>query len=297
MIHATAAVDYGARVHDTAFVWHWTHVRERAQIHENVNIGQGCYIDHDVVVPAGCKIQNGVSIYAGVHLGENVFVGPHVAFTNDRDPRAQGEWEIVETWIEEGVSIGAGAVILCGIRIGQGARVGCGAVVVNDVPPGATVVGNPARRRGIKEDGLQRTEDLRTGDWVRWFPGEKSYWIREIVTLREKLRGQQPGHPYYRYVTPPRGADRRRHLEELVLRGIRGELLQILEIRDGLARLRWETGDVLDGNEGCLNWVDLDELKPISSEFKQLLQDLERLNRDDHEARRQEAERRHIAQI
>jgi acetyltransferase-like isoleucine patch superfamily enzyme len=47
--------------------------------------------------------------------------------------------------IEDGAWIGIGAVVLKGVRIGAGARVEAGAVVTRDVPPGATVVGNPAR--------------------------------------------------------------------------------------------------------------------------------------------------------
>ena len=62
-----------------------------------------------------------------------------VAYTGREPDRT-----LVETWVEDDASIGSGATILCGIRIGKGAMVGAGAVVTKNVPAGATVVGNPA---------------------------------------------------------------------------------------------------------------------------------------------------------
>ena len=100
-------------------------------------------------------------LYEGVKLGLGVIIGTNVSFTNDRYPRAikhstgemvtQGDWKLEETVICRGASIGAGAVIRCGITIGEWAMVGCGAVVVDNVPDGATVVGNPARIIQSKE--------------------------------------------------------------------------------------------------------------------------------------------------
>ena len=75
-------------------------------------------------------------------------------FINDKRPRAtteagalqtEDDWELVETVIERGASIGSGAIIMGGVRVGAGALVGAGAVVVKDVAPGEVVVGNPAR--------------------------------------------------------------------------------------------------------------------------------------------------------
>lgn len=61
-----------------------------------------------------------------------------------------GDWELLDTTIEDGASIGSGAVILGGITIGRGALVGAGAVVSRDVVAGDVVAGVPARvlRRG-----------------------------------------------------------------------------------------------------------------------------------------------------
>ena len=101
------------------------------------------------------KIQNNNSIYYGVELDDGVFVGTNVSFTNDRYPRAirkeddlpvtRDDWELVNTKVCHGASIGAGAVIRCGVTIGEWATVGCGAVVLEDVPDGVTVIGNPAK--------------------------------------------------------------------------------------------------------------------------------------------------------
>jgi len=83
-----------------------------------------------------------------------VFVGHGVLFVNDKYPRAttgdgslqsESDWTLLETVVERRASLGSGAVILGGVRIGAGAIVGAGAVVTRDVPAGATVAGSPAR--------------------------------------------------------------------------------------------------------------------------------------------------------
>ncbi|MCX6651396.1 MAG: DapH/DapD/GlmU-related protein [Methanomassiliicoccales archaeon] len=56
-----------------------------------------------------------------------------------------GDWSITPTVVRKGASIGAGAIIVCGVTIGEGSTIGAGAVVTKDVAPGTTVVGNPAR--------------------------------------------------------------------------------------------------------------------------------------------------------
>ena len=70
-------------------------------------------------------------------------------FTNDRFPRASAtDWEVVETGVRQGASIGANATIVCGVEIGPGRLSAAGAVVTRDVAPHELVVGNPARRLG-----------------------------------------------------------------------------------------------------------------------------------------------------
>ena len=97
------------------------------------------------VIGERCKIQAFAFLCPGVVLEDEVFVGPHVCFTNDVYPRAVGDWELVPTRVCRGASIGAGSVILPGVTIGEHSLVGAGSVVTDDVPPGAIVYGNPAR--------------------------------------------------------------------------------------------------------------------------------------------------------
>ncbi len=102
-------------------------------------------VQRGVVIGDRCKIEAFAFIPTGVTIGNEVFVGPHVCFTNDLHPRAVGDWNITPTVVRDGASIGAASVIVCGVTIGEGAMVGAGSVVTKDVPAGATVVGNPAR--------------------------------------------------------------------------------------------------------------------------------------------------------
>jgi len=149
-IHPTAIVDDGAAVGDGTKIWHFTHVFAGARIGKNAVVGQGCSIAATVTVGDGVKIQNGVSVYDGVTIEDDVFCGPHMVFTNVKNPRAfvDRRKEFRPTRLEKGCSIGAGAVVVCGVVVGRYAMVGAGSVVTRDVPPFALVVGSPARATG-----------------------------------------------------------------------------------------------------------------------------------------------------
>ncbi len=117
-------------------------------------VGTFVEIQRGATVGAACKIQSHTFICDGVRIGDRVFVGHGVMFTNDLRPRAtnpngelqdEDDWKLVRTEVEDGAAIGSGATILAGVRIGAGATIGAGAVVTRDVAPGATVAGNPAR--------------------------------------------------------------------------------------------------------------------------------------------------------
>lgn len=121
----------------------------------DVKIGKGTivhshvWLGDSVRIGENCRIQAFSFIPTGVTLGNDVFIGPHVCFTNDKHPPSD-DW--MQTVVEDGASIGAGAVILPGVRIGKNAKVGAGAIVTKDVPTGVTVVGNPARPIKKEED-------------------------------------------------------------------------------------------------------------------------------------------------
>ena len=123
-------------------------------------IGDGSKIGAFVEIQAGasigknCKISSHTFICEGVNIGDGVFVGHNVSFINDLYPRAVNtdgsiqntdDWELVETVIENGVSIGTSSTILGGVKIGENALIGAGCVVTKDVPKNAVVVGNPSR--------------------------------------------------------------------------------------------------------------------------------------------------------
>jgi acetyltransferase-like isoleucine patch superfamily enzyme len=122
-------------------------------IGDETRIGTFVEVQRGVVIGARCKIQSHTFVCDGVTIEDEVFVGHGVMFVNDKRPRAtvngalqdEDDWELLETVVERGASIGSGATILGGVRIGAGALVGAGAVVTSDVAPSAVVAGVPAR--------------------------------------------------------------------------------------------------------------------------------------------------------
>ena len=147
-IHPTAIVEDGATLGSGVGVWHYAHVRAGATIGANSQIGKSAYVDVGVRIGARCKVQNFVSVYGGVTLGDDVFIGPSVTFTNDLHPRSFGEWILIPTYVHDGASIGANSTIVCGNDIGPYSMVGAGSVVVRPVGERELVVGNPAKLLG-----------------------------------------------------------------------------------------------------------------------------------------------------
>lgn len=148
-VHALADVQTD-RIGAGTKVWQFVVILAGATIGKNCNINAHCLIEGDVVVGDNVTVKCGNYLWDGLRIGDDVFVGPNVTFTNDKYPRSKQYPErFMPTIIKRGASIGGGATILPGITIGEGAMVGAGAVVTKDVPPGATVLGSPARATGI----------------------------------------------------------------------------------------------------------------------------------------------------
>ena len=127
-------------------VWQFVVILPGARIGSDCNICSHCLIESDVVIGDRVTVKSGVQLWDGLRVGDDVFIGPNASFTNDRFPRSRQRPEkFLETVVEQGASIGAGAVVLPGIRIGSNAMVAAGAVVTRSVPPNAIVVGNPAK--------------------------------------------------------------------------------------------------------------------------------------------------------
>jgi acetyltransferase-like isoleucine patch superfamily enzyme len=123
-------------------------------IGDNSKIGTFVEIQKNANIGRNVKVSSHTFICEGVQIEDDVFVGHNVSFINDRYPRAtsasgklqtEADWQIVNTVVKRGASIGTSCTILCGVTIGEFAIVGAGSVVTRDVPPNTIVAGNPAR--------------------------------------------------------------------------------------------------------------------------------------------------------
>ena len=150
--HPTAVLDEGCRVGAGSRIWHFCHLAAGAVLGQDCSLGQNVFVADGVTLGHRVKVQNNVSLYSGVVCEDEVFLGPSVVFTNVKNPRSavprRGAGHYQPTYLEQGVSIGANATIVCGVRLGRYAFVGAGSVVTKDVPAHALVYGNPARQHG-----------------------------------------------------------------------------------------------------------------------------------------------------
>jgi UDP-2-acetamido-3-amino-2,3-dideoxy-glucuronate N-acetyltransferase len=148
------AMDIGAGTR----IWAFAHVMKGAVVGQACNIGEHCFIESGSSIGNNVTLKNGNQVWEGVHLGDDVFVGPQVVFTNDlhpRSPRLQDaafryvdrRW-LATTKVDRGASVGAGAVILAGNTLHEFCMVAAGSVVTRDVPSHALVMGSPAKIAG-----------------------------------------------------------------------------------------------------------------------------------------------------
>jgi len=139
-----AEIGEGTRINDQVNIY-------KCKIGKNCKIDAYVYIEEDVEIGDNCKIRPFVFIPTGVIIEDDVFIGPNVTFTNDKYPKARGEWKILPTRVKRGASIGANSIVIAGVTIGEDALVGAGSVVTKDVPSSAVVAGNPARIMGCRD--------------------------------------------------------------------------------------------------------------------------------------------------
>jgi serine O-acetyltransferase len=148
------------------------------EIHPAAQIGPGLFIDHGmgVVIGETARIGQDVTLYQSVTLGGTGFA------TGKRHPT-----------VEDNVTIGAGATLLGPITVGHGSKIGAGSVVIHDVPPLSTVVGNPGHP--VRVEG-RRPEGPDT-DWVH-LPDPIADAIKGLaarISALERANGDGAAHP------------------------------------------------------------------------------------------------------
>jgi UDP-2-acetamido-3-amino-2,3-dideoxy-glucuronate N-acetyltransferase len=149
-------------------VWGFTVLGEHVQLGALCVIGSACYIGRASILGNDVHLNHGVFLPNHSLVGNRVLIGPNVTCTDDKHPKVNNPaYHAEPPIIEDDVSIGAGATILPGVRLGCGCTIGAGAVVTKDVPAGETWAGNPARRL------------------VKWpNPPADGGWIRRTTSIR-----------------------------------------------------------------------------------------------------------------
>lgn len=190
LIHPNALCE-SRRIGANTRVWAFAHILPGAVVGSDCNICDHVFIENDVTVGDRVTIKCGVQLWDGLHVADDVFIGPNATFSNDKFPRSRQHLTAPEqTFIGQGASIGAGAVVLPGIRIGAHAMVGAGAVVTHDVPTRAIVSGNPARIVGYVDTqrrdatSVARREDSGGASAVR---GVRLQQMKLVEDLRGRL--------------------------------------------------------------------------------------------------------------
>ena len=145
LIHHLARMDRDVVVGPGTAVWAFATIHEGVRLGADCGVGEHAYIGRNTVIGTRTRIGQGAHITDHMTVGDDVFIGPQVVFSNDRHPIANNPgFDLEAPIVEDHVSIGVNATILPGVRLGRGCVVGAGAVVTKDVPPGRTVIGNPA---------------------------------------------------------------------------------------------------------------------------------------------------------
>jgi len=195
----SASIGRGTRV------WAFTHILPHAVVGADCNVCDHVFIENDVVIGDRVTIKSGVQLWDGLRVADDVFIGPNATFSNDKFPRSKQYQAAVEvTHIERGASIGSGAVILPGIRIGARAMVGAGAIVTRDVPARAIVSGNPARIAGYVDTQRAAARDLTPAPSAPDDPPTRPTSVRGVTLHRltrvDDLRGALTAGEFLRQI-------------------------------------------------------------------------------------------------
>jgi acetyltransferase-like isoleucine patch superfamily enzyme len=144
-IHPLAVVHEPEGLGPDTVVWQFSTLMPGVRTGAHCSIGSNTHVGRNTVLGESVRVGDKVHITDHMVIGDRVFIAPLAVMANDRHPVVNNPHFLRESpVIESDVSIGVGAVILPGVRLGRGCQIGAGAVVTKDVSPGAVVVGNPA---------------------------------------------------------------------------------------------------------------------------------------------------------
>jgi UDP-3-O-[3-hydroxymyristoyl] glucosamine N-acyltransferase len=152
LIHPTAVVDESAIVGEDTSIWAHVQVGANAVIGPRCRIGHGAYIDRGVQLGAGVVVHNNACLYRPVRIEDDVFIGPHVVFVNDADPRSDLQRDLTgRVWtVHRGATVGASVTVMNDLDLAEHCLIGAGAVVTRPTVPFGVYLGVPARLIGYR---------------------------------------------------------------------------------------------------------------------------------------------------